>query len=243
MTPAMDHCGCFILQITKEKAMKSAELFLASLRQNNERSLAKPSFVNFSDDIPQELRTATSCGLRVFPVIGLSKYAASKEGRETATSDPARIGDWIRQYQGYSLNWHAITGGMDEDDIVSLEIDYDSARIALLQLCQDNWDWLETLRSQSGDSTGYVFFRWPQAMVMRHFARQLARGLILHGHGDSVPIPPSRNRSGNAHTYLTPQSVIKETPSWLMEADFQKLGKPSNIHSKSFHQQKHSSAA
>ena len=43
--------------------MKSAELYLASLRQNNEVSLEKPSFVKVSDDIPKELHIASRNGM------------------------------------------------------------------------------------------------------------------------------------------------------------------------------------
>ena len=93
--------------------------------------------------------------------------------------------------------------------------------MALCELCHDDWDWLDTLRSQADNNTRYIFFRWPAGMVMRRSAKRLAPGLILHGEGDSVPVPPSQTRSGIVHAYLTPGAALLQTPKWLIKVAFQ----------------------
>jgi hypothetical protein len=207
--------------------MKSAEEFLISLKQRNLSSLAQSALANELSsepvEIPSELLIAANCGLRVFPVIGYSKHATTKAGIDAATRDHARIRYWIRHYHGYPLNWYSATGPatLEGDGVVALEVIGDLGRMALCELCQDDWDWIETLRSQADNGTRYILFRWPAGMAMRRFAKRLAPGLILHGKGDSVPIPPSRTRSGIVHTYLTPGAVLAQTPTWLINAAFQ----------------------
>jgi len=207
--------------------MKSAEEFLFSLKGRNPSSLAKSALA--SDlasepvEIPSELLNASTRGLRVFPVFGYSKHAATKAGIETATSDLARIGYWIRHYHGYPLNWYLATGPgqLAENGVVALEVLGDQGRLALCQLCQDDWDWIDTMRSQAGNKPRYVLFRWPAGMALRRSAKQLALGLILHGEGDSVPVPPSQTRSGIVHAYLTPHTALAYPPEWLIKVAFQ----------------------
>jgi len=207
--------------------MKSAEEFLYSLKQRNLSSLVKSALaselVSEPVEIPFELLIAVTLGLRVFPVIGYSKHAATKAGIETATSDLARIGYWIRHYHGYPLNWGIAAGPepVGGDGVVALEVIGDVGRTALCELCQDDWDWIDTLRSQADNGTRYILFRWPAGMAMRRSAKQLAPGLILHGEGDSVPVPPGRNRSGITHAYLTPRAALAYPPEWLIKGAFQ----------------------
>jgi hypothetical protein len=205
--------------------MMSVEEFLSSLKQRNLASRTESVIASESDsepvEIPSELLIAVTCGLLVFPVIGYSKYAATRAGIEAATSDLAQIGYWIRHYHGDTLNWHAATGASVADGVVTLEVHGDHGRMALCQACQDDWDWIDTLRSQASDSTRYLFFRWPAGLMMRRSVMQIGPGLILHGEGSSVPIPPSRSVSGIDHVYLSPQAALAPTPEWLIRVALQ----------------------
>jgi hypothetical protein len=202
--------------------MKSAEDFLISLKQRSISSLAESALASKPVDIPTELLIAVTRGLLVFPVIGHSKYAATKAAIETATSDLAQIGYWIRYHHGDPLNWHAATGASVGDGVAALEICGDQGRMALCQACQDDWDWIDTLRSQASDNTRYLFFHWPADLSMRRSAKEIGPGLILHGEGSSVPIPPSRSSSGILHVYLSPSAAaIADAPEWLITVAFQ----------------------
>jgi hypothetical protein len=207
--------------------MKSAEEFLLSLEQLSLSSTAKSGLDSESAseavEIPAELLIAVTRGLRVFPVIGYSRNTATRAGIETATSDLARIGYWLRHYHGYPLNWYVAAGPgpRGRDGVVALEVIGDPGRMSLCELCQDDWDWIDTLRSQAGNGTRYILFRWPTGMAMRRSVKQLAPGLILHGEGDSVPVPPSRTRSGMVHAYLTPCAAMAYAPKWLIKPAFQ----------------------
>lgn len=150
-----------------------------------------------------------------------SKYAATKAAIETATSDLAQIGYWIHLHHGDPLNWHAATGASVADGAAALEVHGDHGRMALCQACQDDWDWIDTLRSLASDSTRYLFFRWPAGLMMRRSVMQIGSGLILHGEGSSVPIPPSRSASGIDHVYLSPQAALASTPEWLIRVALQ----------------------
>ena len=199
--------------------MMSVEEFLSSLKQRNLASRMESVFASESAtgpvEIPSELLIAVNRGLLVFPVIGYSKYAATKAAIETATSDLAQIGYWIHLHHGEPINWHAATGASVADGAAALEVHGDHGRTALCQACQDDWDWIDTLRSQASDSTRYLFFRWPAGLMCRS-VMQIGPGLILHGEGSSVPIPPSRSVSGIDHVYLSPQAALAPTPEWLI---------------------------
>jgi len=125
--------------------MKSAEEFLLSLKQRNLSSLTKSVIASEPAsepvEIPSELLIAATRGLHVFPVIGYSKHAATKAGIETATSDLARIGYWIRHYHGYPLNWHLAVrpGPLAGDGVVALEVIGDQGRMALVERSEDDW--------------------------------------------------------------------------------------------------------
>jgi hypothetical protein len=98
--------------------MKSVPTFLSSLKQGNLASRTESVFVSESAsdpfEISSELLIAVSRGLLVFPVIGYSKYAATRAAIETATSDLAQIGYWIRHHHGDPLNWHTAKGHQPE---------------------------------------------------------------------------------------------------------------------------------
>jgi hypothetical protein len=205
--------------------MKSVPDFLSSRKQRNlasrTESVAACESTSERFEIPSELLIAVSRGLLVFPVIGYSKYAATRGGIESATSDLAQIEYWIRHHHGDPLNWHAATGTSAGDGVAALEVRGDHGRMALCQVCQDDWDWIDTLRSQASDSTRYLFFRWPAALMMRRSVMRIGPGLILHGEGSSVPIPPSRSASGIDLVYLSPQAALAPTPRWLIRVALQ----------------------
>jgi hypothetical protein len=229
--------------------MKSAEAFLSSLKQRRLSYLSNSALVGESAsetvEIPSELLIAATLGLCVFPVIGYSMHAATKAGIETATSDLALIEYWIRQHYGDPLNWYVATGPgpLAGEGVVALEVVGDVGRASLCELCQDDWDWIDTLRSQAGNDARYLFFQWPDNMAMSPSAKQLAPGLILHGEGDSVPIPPSQTSSGISRAYLTPRAALAYPPEWLIEAAFQAVEAIAGSRSDSIGNWSNSSAA
>jgi hypothetical protein len=86
-------------------------------------------------------------------------------------------------------------------------------------LCQDEWDWQQTLQSQAGN-TAYAFFLWPADRAMRRSGKNLAPGLSIRGEGDYVLIPPSAYSSGVSHAYLDSDAAIETAPLWLLDSAF-----------------------
>ena len=114
--------------------MKYADDLLISLKQRQLATLMESALASEPVEIPHELLVASTCGLRVFPVIGYSRYAVTKVARETATSDLALIVYWLRQHGNDPLSFHAATGEYSGDGVVALEV-HDAGRMALCQLC------------------------------------------------------------------------------------------------------------
>jgi hypothetical protein len=154
---------------------------------------------------------------RLFPVWSQSRLAAAKMRIEDATSDLAQLEQWACEHPG--CNWGLATGAAS--GVFVLEVDTRRAGSAL-RICDDAWDWQQTLQMSAGDA-GYAFFRWPAGRAMRDSGKNLAPGLRIHGEGDYVLIPPSACSSGISHVYLDPDAAIAAAPQWLLDCVFADL--------------------
>jgi hypothetical protein len=134
---------------------------------------------------------------------------------EDATADQAQLEQWACEYPG--CNWGLATGAAS--GVFVLEVDTGSASSALRILCEDDWDWRQTLLMSAGDA-GYAFFRWPAGRAMRGSGKNPAPGLTIHGEGDYVLIPPSAGSSGVSHVFLDPDAAIAVAPQWLLDSVF-----------------------
>ena len=99
---------------------------------------------------------------RLFPVQPQSRLASAKTRIEEATADLAQLEQWASEHP--DCNWGLATGVAS--GVFALEVDTWTASSALRILCDDVWDWQQTLQMRAGD-TGYAFFRWPAGRVAR----------------------------------------------------------------------------
>jgi hypothetical protein len=120
----------------------------------------------------------------------LSLYAC--EASKGGSQDSARL------YEHPGCNWGLATG--QASGVFVLEVDTRSASSALRILCEDVWDWQQTLLMRAGDA-GYAFFRWPAGRAMCGSGENPAPGLRIRGGGDYVLIPPSVCSSGASYVY------------------------------------------
>jgi hypothetical protein len=76
---------------------------------------------------------------------------------------------------------------------------------SLLDLCGDDWSWLDTLRSVAGEKR-CISFAWAEGRRQISGSRQICEGLSVLGEGDWVLTPPSREPHGTQHAYLNPEA-------------------------------------
>ncbi|WP_433972689.1 bifunctional DNA primase/polymerase [Tunturiibacter lichenicola] len=167
-----------------------------------------------SADLPIEVLQASRLW-RLFPVWTQSRLASGMMRIEDATADRAQLEQWACEHPG--CNWGLATGAAS--GVFVLEVDTRRAGSALRILCDDVWDWQQTLQMSAGDA-GYAFFRWPAGRAMRRSGKNPAPGIRIHGEGDYVLIPPSACSSGVSNVYLDPDAAIAAAPQWLLDSVF-----------------------
>jgi len=101
-----------------------------------------------------------------------------------------------------------------------LDVDGGEGLASLLDLCNDDWSWLDTLRSAAGGKR-CISFAWPEGRRQISRSRQIAKGLRFLGEGDWVLIPPSREPHGAQHAYMNPMAEIVAAPIWLLDRAFE----------------------
>jgi len=183
-----------------------------------------PSFA--ASPIPSSFNQPRSAGLsikalqadrlwRLFPIQPQSRLASAKARIEEATADLTQLEQCAYELPG--CNWGLATGVAS--GVFALEVDTWTASSALRILCDDVWDWQQTLQMRAGD-TEYAFFRWPAGRVMRGSGKNPAPGLIIRGEGDYVLIPPSVCSSGVSLAYHDSDAAIMAAPQWLINSAF-----------------------
>jgi hypothetical protein len=98
----------------------------------------------------------------------------------------------------------------------------ETGRNSLLDLCEDDWDWLFTLRTQAG-AKRYIFYAWPEDRQKMPRSVTLGKGLSILGDGDWLLYPPSRESGGAQHVFLT-RSIASPAPRWLLDRIFSQEG-------------------
>jgi len=199
--------------------MKSAEVFVEALERGLSHVEALHSLPDYKPRyihrVPVEVhRAALRKGWRFFPVSFSKHLAVTHANLAQATDNLQQLGNWARE----SPNWALVTG--PESGVFVLEVDGDEGLASLLDLCGDDWSWLDTLRSMAGEKR-CISFAWPEGRKQISSSRQISEGLSVLGEGDWVLIPPSREPNGTQHTYLNPEAEVVEAPVWLLDHAFE----------------------
>jgi hypothetical protein len=198
--------------------MKSAQLFLESVEQGRSPCEAiyrlptyEPLYIH---RVPVEVyRAALRNGWRFFPVSSGEHLAVTHADLFQATDNLQQLERWAREWP----NWGLVTG--PESGVFVLEVDGGEGLASLLDLCGDDWNWLDTLRSMAGEKR-CISFAWPEGRRQISSNRQIGKGLSDLDEGDWVLVPPSREPHGTQHTYLNPRAEAVAAPAWLLERAF-----------------------
>jgi hypothetical protein len=199
--------------------MKSAAAFVEALKQG----LSPVEALHFLPDfepryihrVPVEVyRAALRNGWRFFPVSFSKHLAVTHADLFQATDNLQELMNWARE----SPNWALVTG--PDSGVFVLEVDGREGLASLLDLCGDDWSWLDTLRSVAGEKR-CIFLAWPEGRRQISGDRQIGEGLSVLGEGDWVLIPPSCESHGTQHIYLNPGSEVIAAPAWLLVRAFE----------------------
>ncbi len=199
--------------------MKLAEAFVAAIQQGLSPVEALHSLPEYEpryiDRVPVEVyRAAQRNGRRFFPVSSGDYRVVTPADLFQATAHLQQLRIWARE----SSNWALATG--QNSGVFILEVDGDAGLASLLDLCNDDWSWLDTLRSAVGGKR-CLSFAWPSLRRQIGRSRQIAKGLRFLGEGDWVLIPPSREPHGAQHAYMNPMAEIVAAPGWLLDRAFE----------------------
>jgi hypothetical protein len=198
--------------------MKSASAFVAALEQGLSPIEALQSLPEYEpryiQRVPVEVyRAALRKGWRFFPVSFSEHLAVMHASLVQATDNLEQLRAWARECP----NWALVTG--QRSGVFVLEVDGDKGVASILDLCGDDWSWLDTLRSMAGEKR-CISFAWPEGRRQISSSRQIGEGLSVLGEGDWVLIPPSREPHGAQHAYMNPMAEIATAPVWLLDRAF-----------------------
>lgn len=198
--------------------MKSAQLFVEALEQGMspvETICSLPTYEPlYIQRVPVEIhRAALRNGWRFFPVSSSKHVAVTHANLVQATDNLQQLRHWARE----SPNWALVTGA--DSGVFVLEVDGGEGLASLLDLCGDDWNWLDTLRSVAGEKR-CICFAWPEGRRQINSDLQIGKGLSVLGEGDWVLVPPSRELHGKQHSYLNPKAEVLVAPVWLLGRAF-----------------------
>jgi hypothetical protein len=199
--------------------MKSAAAFVEVLEQGLSPIEALRSLPEYEQPyihrVPSEIyRAAVRNGWRFFPVSSSKHPTVTHANLFEAKDNLQELRNWARE----SPNWALVTG--PDSGVFVLEVDGREGLASLLDLCGDDWSWLDTLRSVAGEKR-CIFFAWPEGRREISGDQQIGEGLNVLGEGDWILMPPSCEPHGTQHIYLNPGAEVIAAPAWLLARAFE----------------------
>ena len=199
--------------------MKSLTAFVQALEQGLSPIEALHSLPDYEpryiQRVPVEIyHAALQNGWRFFPVSSSRHRAVMHASPYEATDNLQQLRSWARELP----HWALVTG--PDSGVFVLEVDGGEGLASLLDLCGDDWSWLDTLRSVAGEKR-CIFFAWPDGWMQISGGRQIGEGLSVLGEGDWILIPPSCEPHGTQHIYRNPGSEVIAAPTWLLVRAFE----------------------
>jgi hypothetical protein len=158
--------------------------------------------------IPQAIAEAAQRGWRLHPLRSRDKLPCLKEWQRRASSDPAQLEAWAREYPG--CNWGAVCG--PESGFFAVDVDEPDA----MQRLEDEHGAVpEGLCNVT--SRGYqLLYAWPADADVRPGTNCPAEGIDVRGRDSYIVIPPSVHPSGHEYHYSDDSLPIPACPPWLL---------------------------
>ncbi|MBT6220372.1 MAG: hypothetical protein HOI45_11670 [Rhodospirillaceae bacterium] len=159
-----------------------------------------------------------SCGKAACKATG--KHPRTKNGLKDATTDPAIIAGWWRQWPAANIG--ILTG--EASGILVVDVDLPHGPDALDDLLADNGDFQPTLESETGGGGKHIYFEMPDGEV-KNSAGKLGRGLDIRADGGYIIAPPSLHASGDRYEW-TVDLPLAPAPDWLVSRLQKQKAKP-----------------
>jgi len=194
--------------------MKSAEAFVQVLQRGLRPAVAANSLPTFDLQYVARIpiviyRAAQQLHWRFFVLSSNGDSTPDGSEIDSATNDLEQLKCWARQRP----RWALATGS----GVLVLEVDSaEGGQDSLLELCRDDWGWLDTLRSSAGFKR-YIFFRCLDPRRQLNGFGQIGKGLRVLVEGDWVPMPGSYGSNVAEPAYLNPRLEIGPAPLWLLK--------------------------
>jgi putative DNA primase/helicase len=160
--------------------------------------------------IPTGIAVALYHGLGVFPCRADDKRPLTEHGVKDASTDRARILDWLRRYHG--SNW----GAAMTAEIAAVDVDMKdgrNGRQSLRELIGPRGALPPTLTNNTPTGGEHQIFRVGASLKNKV---AIAEGVDIRSLGGYIVIPPSTIR-GRPYTYTDPRAPIAPAPDWFVE--------------------------
>jgi hypothetical protein len=157
--------------------------------------------------------TASGCSCRRPDCSSPAKHPRTRRGFRDATTDPATIARWWRQWP--TANVALRTGG--DSGLVVLDVDPDHGGLrSLTELQRRHGALPPSLAVHTGSGGSHYWFAHPGRHV-HNSAGRLGPGIDVRGDGGYVIAPPSVHHTGRAYQWAT-HNPIAPLPEWVFES-------------------------
>jgi putative DNA primase/helicase len=155
-------------------------------------------------------------GWRLFPVKPRGKLPLIAEWPARASSDPAVLEAWVREYPG--CNWGVATG--QPSGVFVVDVDGEAGRASLAELERRGLTFPTTLTVTTGRADGgeHRYFRMPPGIDIRNDqSGRIGPHIDARGTGGFVVFVGSIHASGKQYRFIDPSAPVADAPGWVIE--------------------------
>jgi hypothetical protein len=147
----------------------------------------------------------------VFPCRSRDKIPACAHGVKDATTDANIIAGWWRGYPEANI---ALATGKRSGAFV-VDIDSASAETELAKLEAECGTLPTTMESITARGR-HLFFAYPDQLVIKNSAKEIAPDIDIRGEDGYVIVPPSVHESGHVYAWKNGVECFAPAPAWLL---------------------------
>ncbi|MGH9604289.1 MAG: bifunctional DNA primase/polymerase [Terracidiphilus sp.] len=155
-------------------------------------------------------------GWRLLPVKPRGKLPSLKDWPALASSDPAALSRWTREFP--ACNWGVAMG--TASGVFVIDVDGEAGRASLAHLERQGFTLPSTLTVTTGRADGgeHRYYRMPAGIDVRNDqSGKVGPHIDVRGTGGFVVCPPSTHASGKEYRFVDPDAPIADAPGWVID--------------------------